>query len=467
MHLLSIALVLALMCGTRLLLGSAIPGFHEYESFFIYASDVVVLLYIGWVWSRAKQEASQLFHKHGGVFFSLMLVGGLAALITAVSPSLAFYSLLRLSILVCLAYFIGVVARPEGVLRSLLVALAVAGCLQALLGVAQFAHQGSVGLTMLGEPVLESASPAASTIIAEGGRVLRAYGTFPHPNVLGAFLAITLAILWHYYISAEKRIRADVFKTAGSWKNLAREKGNLRVYAQVLNQYLTHRFFLVRVCIVAGVFLSTLGLTLTFSRSAWIAAFTALVVYTVWQFFSGESKGALLRLWLLNIVCCIVVGGLLGAVIAPRAQLRSGEPAVAERLSYARLGLRIAAEQFAGVGPGNQVLYAVQSGEYKAHGFLKVWHWEPVHMIYLLVLVEYGWLGLLSFVGFLGMVSWRLIRMRPSGEVALVGSLFAAILVLGFFDHLLWDIQQGRMLFWLVIGLVLSRLPFSSPSRKQ
>jgi hypothetical protein len=168
----------------------------------------------------------------------------------------------------------------------------------------------------------------------------------------------------------------------------------------------------------------------------------------------------------MQIVCCIAVVGLLSGVIAPRAQVRSKEPAVTERLSYAYLGLQIAAQEFAGVGPGNQVLYGVQSGSYREHGFMKVWHWEPVHMVYLLALIEYGWIGLLSFVSFLGMVSWRLIRMQPTAENALIGGLLAAVLVLGFFDHFLWDIQQGRLLLWLIIGLALSRLPLSWPSQK-
>lgn len=70
-----------------------------------------------------------------------------------------------------------------------------------LLALAQFASQHSIlGYWFLGEPAL-SPSLGGVALGSWGGReVLRAYGTFPHPNVLGGVLSILLV-----WLAARKR----------------------------------------------------------------------------------------------------------------------------------------------------------------------------------------------------------------------------------------------------------------------
>ncbi len=64
--------------------------------------------------------------------------------------------------------------------------------LQGGVAVAQFVHQRSIGLTFLGELVLDPAVYGVSVLEVAGERWLRAYGLLPHPNVLGGVAGLGL-----------------------------------------------------------------------------------------------------------------------------------------------------------------------------------------------------------------------------------------------------------------------------------
>jgi len=39
-------------------------------------------------------------------------------------------------------------------------------------------------------------------------------------------------------------------------------------------------------------------------------------------------------------------------------------------------------------------------------------------------------------------------------------AIFAAFLFIGFFDHYFWTLQQGKLIFWLVLGMLLIDVRF-------
>lgn len=63
---------------------------------------------------------------------------------------------------------------------------------QGLLGVFQFLKGASLGVGFLGESSILKGVYGSSFINLDESLVLRAYGTFPHPNLLGGFLLFTL-----------------------------------------------------------------------------------------------------------------------------------------------------------------------------------------------------------------------------------------------------------------------------------
>ena len=97
------------------------------------------------------------------------------------------------------------------------------------------------------------------------------------------------------------------------------------------------------------------------------------------------------------------------------------------------------------------------------------WMLEPVHNVFLLVWSELGTVGLFLLSLFIFYVfknissqkkcsAWNILWDRRGIQSELVKT-FQAILIgllfIMFFDHYLWDIQQGSFLFWITLGFLV------------
>jgi O-antigen ligase len=78
---------------------------------------------------------------------------------------------------------------------------------------------------------------------------------------------------------------------------------------------------------------------------------------------------------------------------------------------------------------------------------------QPVHNIYLLVLSE---LGIIGFFFFLILLFFSL-RTILKNKNLVVAVLLFEVLFLGLFDHYFLTLQQGQLLFALIIGLSFSK----------
>ncbi|HLA26035.1 MAG TPA: O-antigen ligase family protein, partial [Patescibacteria group bacterium] len=80
------------------------------------------------------------------------------------------------------------------------------------------------------------------------------------------------------------------------------------------------------------------------------------------------------------------------------------------------------------------------------------WKIHPIHNIYLLILSELGIIGLLIFII---IIALHLSFLNKHSSPLLIWSTAAAIglLVIGLFDHYLWTLHFGVLLFWLVLGI--------------
>jgi O-antigen ligase len=461
-------LVFVLPLGTRLLLGSAITGFHEYESLFLYASDIVVCAIAIWGLISRYGVFRRIVLRPPGSIAAVFILTALVQALVAPSMFLGMYAFVRLVILFLMSAYAAMLLTNKRVFQAALIVLAVAAVLQAGIGIAQVSLQRNIGLQNFGEPILVSYTGAASTIVVGGGRLLRAYGTFPHPNVAGAFLALGLLALAYLYLESERRLQGIAFPTswrsAGSLKKaFTSHRWRLRIVVAAGKKYFGSRFFAYRMLIVVATFIVVLSLALTFSRSAWLSAAFGLGILILWGLH--QSAGAALRLGLLLVVVVFFTYQVLSPAVAPRAAVSNNERAVVDRLEYAALGISMLADHPFGVGTGNQVLYGVTNQLYQQRGLTHVWQWEPIHNLYLLIAVELGWVGMLSFLAFLAIVLWRLVRSGPHLETGVAAAMLAAMLCAGLFDHYLWDLQQGRLMLWLVIGFALSRI-MTLPQRK-
>ena len=285
-----------------------------------------------------------------------------------------------------------------------------------LLGYWQVLAQSSPAMSWLGLAAHDPATLGTSVVGWSGGRWLRAYGGFPHPNIFGGWLAVGLVIM--------SRITHHA-----SWR--------------------TRTWFLVYGACAGAM------LVLTFSRSAWMATALGCAVAVLfsrgrdndhkrsWSFFLALLAGV--------IVTSVLVWPVLTTRFAPEARLET--KSLDARAEALRDGVELVRRHpFVGVGFGATTPALVEERLWPAD--LQAGPPEPPHNVPLMVLVEIGGLPLLLFLT----VVW-FDRRRVSSLVVARSSwaILAAILPLLFFDHYLWTLWPGKAL--LAVALAILCLP--------
>lgn len=442
------ALVLLLPVGTRKLMSQFTPGFDEYETVWLYASDIacVVFLVCAWWGGVVKRLNVSTRVRVALAVFALSALFSVAfAPLKILSAIAVLRVLVLLAVAVVMRSFIG---SGEISRRVVLVLFGLGAALQSCIALFQFAYQRSVGLGLLGESTLGigPGHPGTAKIMVEGGQLLRAYGTFPHPNMLGAFLIIGLLSLCELFLLNMNRAKGG--ELFGRWMKLPRVN-----YATVM--------------ILAGINLTIFGLVLSFSRTAWVVTTLAIAMLFVGMWAGrkryGISGASLAALAIALTVLSGTIAYEMGWAISPRARMVSTEPAVTYRISYNDLGFSLIDSHPFGVGAGNSVFFAVKNGIYGKMGMPFVWQWQPIHNIYLLVATEVGIAGLVALLvalwgmAFTGKEKGSSVGRRTvfaEGEFFVARVMLAALLVFGLFDHFFWTLQQGRLMFWLAVGLL-------------
>ncbi|MFI5333952.1 MAG: O-antigen ligase family protein, partial [Chlamydiales bacterium] len=290
---------------------------------------------------------------------------------------------------------------------------------QCLFGILQYCLQNSLGLKFLGEVSNNSWVPFFhGPLSLFGGKahemMRRASGTFPHPNVFGGFLL--MAIGCSYFLCAGvESMRKKV------WLGVA-------------------------------LFLQILTLCLTFSRAALIAWLIMTVCWCVfcqrmrvrWHLFASVIGAFLLAFVLLLYPAFKARGGL---VNYNKIVKESDEG----RIHFQNIAFKmIKAEPLLGVG-FNQ--YVVRMQEFSPTP-LKGDQFFPVHNIYLLIAAESGFLGLACFLLFVGSIILRALKGKMDLVTASLLSLLIGLLFIGGCDFYLLGAQHGKLIFFLVTGLL-------------
>jgi O-antigen ligase len=283
--------------------------------------------------------------------------------------------------------------------------------IQLITGFVEFSSQSTTFLgtwNMKWPGVLDSSVPGASVVqLANGLRLLRAYGTLPHPNILGGFVFLTLLG------------PASLF--------LGSKKTN---YPALL-------------LLTLGVML----IGLTFSRSAWLALL-AFGIVLAWKSKMIGRKKLYLLFAAIGIAFALTLYPLRDFVFT-----RVGNSAV-ETEKISTVGRSWLTEQavrtiqqhpLVGVGIGS---FLIQLSKEAPEGAPI----EPVHNVLLLVTSELGVFGLLLLLGFCISIAQKIVRSK-SPRAILAGASLAGFGVIALFDHYLLTIAPGRMMLGLALGL--------------
>lgn len=271
---------------------------------------------------------------------------------------------------------------------------------EGLLAIWQFWGQSSVGgwWYWLGERTFNATTQGIANAYIGGALVLRPYGTFPHPNVLGGFLAVVMPWLWDYFLHNSRRL------TEG--------RTMLKVGVLVLG-YVT--------------------LWLSMSRAAIILG-TAATVFVLGKRFGRQI-----------VPVVVLLLGIGTVVLTPRLNaLRSEtEPIVVREQLDALAIWEFGRSPVLGMGLGTAPLFGKTDTAIRNYALM----FQPTHNIYLLILSETGVLGLGLAIS-LAIMVWR--RAGYQSRLAL-----ATILLLGLFDHYFLTLQQGQLLLAVVLGMGL------------
>ncbi len=434
----------------------------QYGTIGVYAIDILLVIFFIFVFTkwlrdcRRKYQVSRISYAvsyithHSSLILFLVWVGLSVIWASDQVLALSFFVNLLLASLIFL-----VASRGNGLtMRKMVFVLLAAGVLQSGIGIAQFLSQQSWGSTLLGMSAHETWQAGSSVLKIDGepaspslgGRILRAYGTFPHPNMLGGFLAVVFVSGIAYLVLG----RNEIGKEEGS-----------RYPLSLISYPLSSILYLSSLIIIL------LGLMLTFSRTAWLGAGLGIVTLFLWSFFFSDTRK--LRPWFSGLplkTLGILVGAgivfvsVLHAQIFPRFDRATiaHEGSVSERVQslYDAKTVMDATSLFFGTGAGNfteRLLWLERERP--------VWTLQPVHNVVVLILAEIGVIGLFLWFLFLGTVllSWKkyLISKRQESVQVIFGIALLVLIPSLLLDHWLWSSHFGIFFVFLLLGLSQSK----------
>jgi len=257
--------------------------------------------------------------------------------------------------------------------------------IQGVLGAIQFLHGSSLGLQMLGESQVVSGIQGSSFVTLNNEVFLRAYGTFPHPNVLGGYLVMNV-LLGIFLFS----------KSKGFYKKLS----------------------------VLLIVLSCIFVTLTFSRISILLVLGIVFVTLIYKLVKGK------------------VFSFTPLLLVERfANLISGnDTSWSDRVNLTKSSFSVMKNNLmVGTGLGNFTKGMENVVPTTVNGVLLI---QPVHNVVLLMIAELGIVGSLLYVVLLGKIFISNISKMNWFKWLVIISL----VIIGCFDHYLFSLPQGMVI---------------------
>lgn len=453
--------------------------FRENITFFMCPIDIGILLILSTlIWEKPKTVFLK-FSQNINLFLSFFVFIIILSLSSffAYDKTVAFYNTFRA--IESIIFFLIAKEILSKNLRTFLqgaYALFIAGTFQSLIAIFQFIFQKSIGLFFLGESRISPSILGVAKIEHAGEKLIRGYGSFAHPNILGAFLLLALTCGIFLLVFNEKKSLFEKTKESGILFSI---KKFLRVLG-------LENFSIWVFHIVIGLLIIISGIFVTFSRNAWLGLAVVLIfVIFKWiitnrhlfpifnQTFYGknvsnkktieispEQKLLLRDAFFLGSLYIIFLLIFLSPFIADRICIKNCNEANSSyqiRKEYLDTATKVIRENPVwGVGPGN---FVIKIDDYSNKN-LQEWEKQPVHSIYFLVTSEIGIIGLIIVIYFVIQNINHFIFKYS------FGILLATFFFMGIFDHFFVSTFQGQIIFWLCLAFFTSSCKIKKRNQK-
>ena len=410
----------------------------DYLSPTLYVTDMLILLiFVFWIFSKSKFLISNFppalaFGKsrwRAGKFlikskfsksklaifiFVLFLIIGI---VSSKSPAAGFFGLIRLLGFVFLGFY---TAKNINALKlqNVLLMFSLGIVFESFLAISQYFNHGSINgiFYFFGERFFNSLTPGIANASLGGELFLRPYGTFPHPNVLAGYLVIGMTL-----ISSKFKVKSSKLR---------------------------------KIFYCVALLIGTVAIFLTLSRVAILLWVVILGFVFVRRFIKTKSKISifylLFSIFALGVVSFLLINSPLGSRFT---ELKLTDESIAQRESLIQSSiLMIKDSPMVGVGLNNFLINL----PYYQESTTPLFYLQPVHNLFLLILSEIGITGFLFVLWFMFRTAEEMRRKKEFQISNFKFQILLTVFVLGMFDHYFLTLQQGQLLFSLILGLCWS-----------
>lgn len=400
-------------------------GAWEAGNISIYASEIVllILLVINFILWAANKTSGKNWFKHIDITKSILwlIIFVIFAFLSAgwsIFPALSVYYGLKLFLGLGIVWLLSTNKLSANKLATIIVA---SGMIQGILAIGQFLNQLVWGSKWLGMAGQDPQNLGVSVVDTGFRRWLRAYGSFPHPNILGGYLVLTLGFAWWLFQQAET-----------IW--LKAKNRQIQIYEITLSFSI--------IIIVSGILLS-------FSRVAWLAT-GLLFLITLLQLIFKKAFISAKTFSIVFLLTILTTGLWVGIYSEPfitriKASERLEQLSFTQRIdSYEDAWLSFKQHPWLGTGLG---VYTYSLHEQYPKRY--VWELQPPHNTFLLVMAELGIVGLVLLL-IIFFLFTKSIFYQPQAL-----SIFSLLIFLMLFDHWWWSLSLGIYLLLLFSGIFL------------
>ncbi|MFH1890910.1 MAG: O-antigen ligase family protein [Candidatus Kuenenbacteria bacterium] len=343
----------------------------------------------------------------------------------------------------------------------LAVVIVITASIQGLLGIWQFLNQSIWQAKWLGMAG-QSARDLGSSVIEFGiERWLRAYGSLPHPNILGGFLVLCIPALFYLLSKIENKYQKlfIIFSMSFIWLGI--------FFSFSRSAWIA--FVLINILGIIWIFKKSNGyikkFTLTPKASDKVGAIVSVAVCDLkpqnrrYLLVSGFAK----YMWAYGIIILLVF--IIACLPLVKTRLNIGTPARleiksnTERInSFKQAGEIIRENWLPGASIGNYT-FELQKNQPSA----QAWDLQPVHNTYLLILAELGIIGFLIVI----LLNYYIVKLLIDRKKWYNLGLLFIFYCLLFFDHYFWTLASGLFAAWLILGLTVKTLSAPSESSRK